>query len=700
MVQALFLAAVMLAASPAVDFDTDVIPILTKAGCNAAACHGAAAGRGGFKLSLFGGDPAWDYAEIVHQLEGRRVNLARPDESLILAKPTEQLAHEGGYRLEYEGDHAALLLRWITEGASRRRTRRCVQIEVTPRLATLSVDAHVKISVRADFDDGTSADVSRTAVYKSTDDAAVTVSPDGQASIHRRGRHAVIVSYLSHVQPVQITVPLSETPLDLADASRRNWIDDQIVATLEALRLAPSPPASDARLLRRLRLDLTGRLPTADQTRRYLQDADPEKFDKLVTQLLGSDAFVEFWTFRLATLLRVQSQPNEPAGARAFHAWLRQQLRDDVPWSNLASAMLTAEGDTHQVGPANFYRVARGAREQAEYVTEALLGVRLRCANCHNHPLDRWTQDDYHGLAAIFARVEQGRNVRIKKHGDVIHPATGDAAQPRIPGDRFLDPSHDGRRALAQWMVHPDNPLFAKAMVNRIWKALMGRGLIEPTDDLRATNPATHPELLEQLAADFAEHDFQLRHAIRLIVTSAAYARGTSTTPANRHDGRFYSHALVKPLPAEVLADAIADVTGVANQYGGQPIGTRAVSLYDPRTESTALDILGRCSREASCESELTGGGGLSAKLHMLNGPLLNAKIAAPDGRLHRLMRAGAATGAIVEEFYLSALGRPPGKSEAEYWAREIGDEGPQREAKFEDFLWSLLNGRDFTTNQ
>lgn len=694
--QLLFLAATIIA-SP-VDFDTEVVPILTKAGCNAAACHGAAAGRGGFKLSLFGGDAAGDYAEIVHQLEGRRVNLARPDESLILAKPTEQIAHEGGYRLDFDGPEAELLLRWIQQGAARRQGRHCTNVVVTPRQTTAAVGTRLQLNVRAHFDDGTSHDVSQMAVYKSTDEAAVTVSPDGEVTILRRGRHAIIVSYLALVQPVQVSVPLADTPVDLTDAPRHNWIDDQIYATLTALGLQPAPAANQAQLLRRVRLDLTGRLPTLDETRRYLQDDDPEKFVKLVTALLESDDFIEFWTFRLATLLRVQSQPKESAGALAFHNWLRQQLREDAPWSSVVTAMLTAEGDTHQVGPANFYRVAQGARDQAEYVTEALLGVRLRCANCHNHPLDRWTQDDYHGLAAIFARVEQGRIVRTKG-GNVVHPATGDDARPRIPGSHFLDADDDGRQALASWMVDPDNPLFAKAMTNRIWKALMGRGLIEPTDDLRATNPATHPELLDRLAADFAENQFRLRHTIRLIVTSAAYAR-SSTAARQLHDDRFYSHALVKPLVAEVLADAIADVTGVANRYGGQPAGTRAISLYDPRTNAPALDILGRCSRDTSCESDFTGGGGLSARLHMINGPLLNAKIADPAGRLQRLLRGGAATGKIVEEFYLRALGRRPTSAEADYWADEIGPEGAARGEKLEDFLWSLLNGRDFTTNQ
>ncbi len=698
MTQLVLVAALSIAADLAVDFDTEIVPILTKAGCNAAACHGAAAGRGGLKLSLFGGDPAWDHAAIVHQLEGRRVNLVRPAESLILAKPTEQIIHEGGYRLEHDGVQAGTLLRWITEGAGRRQARRCTTIDVVPQRFDAAVDSRHQLAVRAHYDDGTSEDVSSLAVYTSTDPAAVEVSPTGELTVRRRGRHALIVSYLSHVLPIQVTVPLAAEPVSLADHPCRNWIDDQILATLTALHLVPSPPADDGQQLRRVHLDLTGRLPTIDQTRRYLADPDPEKYGKLVDRLLVSEAFVEYWTYRLATLLRVRSQPNDAHGALAFHTWLARQLRDDVPWSRTAASMVLAAGDTHQNGPANFYRIVRGAREQAEYTTESLLGVRLRCANCHNHPLDRWTQDDYHGLAAIFARVEQGRVVRIRDRGDVIHPATGDPARPRIPGVRFVDAGDDGRQALVDWMIDPENPLFAKAMVNRIWKALMGRGLIEPSDDLRATNPATHPALLDRLAEDFVAHDFQLRHTVRLIVTSAAYVRSHVASAANRHDDRFYSHALTKPLAAEVLADAIADVTGVPNRYASYPEGTRAIQLHDPRTAAPALDLLGRCSREASCEARFSGGG-LAAQLHLLNGDFLNAKIDAPAGRLQRMIEAGASTAEVIDTCYLAALARRPNRAEAEYWAAEIGDQGPQRREKLEDFLWSLLNDPGFTTN-
>lgn len=338
-----------------------------------------------------------------------------------------------------------------------------------------------------------------------------------------------------------------------------------------------------------------------------------------------------------------------------------------------------------------------GPREQAEFVSESLLGIRLRCANCHDHPLDRWTQDDYHGLAAVFARLERGRQVRLAERGEVTHPRSGEPAVPRIPGVGFLSPGADGRPRLAQWITSPDNEFFACAVVNRLWKALMGRGLVEPADDLRATNPATHPRLLDRLAGDFAAHGYDVRHTLRLIAASAAYQRDSRATPANQADDRFYSHALARALPAEVLADAVADVTGVPDRYADLPAGTRAVALFDSKIPSAALDALGRCPRDAACEASAVSGG-LSKTLYLINGDLINAKVTAGDGRLHARLAAGAADGELLDEFYLRALGRPPSADEHAFWSQRISS-SPDRRAAWEDFLWSLLNCREFRTN-
>jgi hypothetical protein len=710
MMSSLWLSVVFLAAAGdpgPVDFDTDVLPILSKAGCNAAACHGAAAGRGGFKLSLFGGNPAADYDEIVHQLEGRRVNLAKPETSLVLLKPTGQLDHEGGDRLEYEGADAKLLEQWIAAGASRRQLRRLVSLEVEPaEVVVPRTGMQLPLKVEAVFDDGTRRDVASQAIYTPGDPAAIEADANGRLTVHRRGRHSVVVRYLSLVRTAHVTTPLADEQIDLSAAPRFNWIDEQILQTLEDLRLPPSPQADDATLLRRVTLDLTGRLPTPKDVRDYLADDDADKFRKLVDRLIESPEFTEYWTYEFAKLLRIRAQPQESQAANVFHAWVRERLAQGTSLAEMATALLTAEGDTHTNGPANFYRVAGDARAQAEYVSELLMGVRLRCANCHNHPLDHWTQDDYHGLAAVFARIERGRNIRYVARGEVTHPATGEAAVPRIPGETFLPADADGRPALAQWLSAEDNPYFATVMVNRLWKSLMGRGLVEPTDDLRATNPATHPPLLDRLAEDFIRHNYDLRHTLRLVANSAAYQRSSRTTDANRVDDRFYSHAIAKPLHAEVMADALADVTGVRESYGNLPPGTRAVSLVDPKTPSESLDILGRCSREDSCEASGDEQGGLTTKLHLINGPLLNAKIMAPQGWLQKSLLGDRSTGEvrtiddIIEDFYLRALGRFPRENERTYWQQQLNAQDQrQRRERLEDFVWSLLNCTEFTTN-
>jgi hypothetical protein len=694
-----FLVTLVLAASPlpSIDFDTEIVPILTKAGCNTAACHGSAAGRGGFKLSLFGGDPTWDYDEIAHRMEGRRVNLAKPANSLLVTKPTEQMVHEGGYRLDFEGPEATELTTWIAQGARRIRNRHLTRVTAEVDVTRLTIGQGANVRVTATFDDGTTRDVTNLAVYNAADPSAIEIDPQGNLRVLRRGRHTISIRFLTEVLTVQVTVPVSDEPVDLADSPRGNWIDDEILDTLADLRLVPSPQATDAALLRRTKLNLTGRLPAPDEVRSYLQDEDSAKHVRLVDRLLASPEFIEYWTYRLSKLLRLRPSPNDNAATRAFHSWIRDQLASDVGWDRMASDLMTAEGDTHANGAANFYLVAGDARAQAEYASELMMGVRLRCANCHNHPLDRWTQDDYHGLSAIFARIERGRNVRVGSRGEVIHPATGEPAMARIPGERFLAGDADGRRELAAWLTDPNNSYFARAMVNRIWKALMGRGLVEPTDDLRATNPASHPGLFERLAADFAAHGYSLRHTIRLIANSAAYARSSQATSANEADELFHSHALAAPLEAEVLADAIADVTGVPEQYGEQPLGTRAITLFTP-PESESLEILGRCDRNDSCESSDPSSGGLTAKLHLMNGPLLNRRIVDAGGRLRRLVAQKVNFGEITEEFYLRAFGRFPLLPEAAYWRKQL-DEVADKEQVLEDFVWSLLNSKEFLTN-
>lgn len=708
------------AADASPDFATEILPVLTRAGCNSGACHGAAAGRGGFRLSLLGGDPSADYDAIVHEFEGRRVNLARPADSLLIAKPTGQLDHGGGQPLEADSAGAARLADWIRAGVPRGSDRRLTTFAAEPvRLVVNQVPARVALRVEAGWDDRRPIDVTPWTVFTSTDPSAVTIDADGRnATILRRGQHVVIARFLDRVSALQWSVPLDDMPVDLSREPRANFIDDEILATLERLRIPVSPPADDATFLRRVTLDLTGRLPRPDDVDAFLADAAPEKRARRVDMLLASAAFADYWTLRLARLLRIHALPNETAGVRAYSTWLRQQIANDVSLDEVARELLTATGDAHEIGPANFGRMVADARGHAELVGQFFLGARLGCANCHNHPLDRWTQDDYHGLAAVFARLERGREVRLAPRGAVTNLRTGEPAVPRIPGERFLADATDPRVPFADWVTSPENRHFARATVNRLWRALFGRGLVEPPDDLRVTNPATHPELLERLADDFARHGFQLRHALRTIALSHAYARGDVVLAGNAADDRFYARAFFRPLPPEVLADAIADVTGVRETYAGHPAGTRAVRIVDPLSPAPPLDVLGRCQRAAGCDEAAELGGGLARQLHLWNGALVNDKLTASDGRLRRLVQVGRTNEQIVAECFRAAYGRPPSDAELAAWRERLGSEGrlvapseppnesPDRPAertdrleRLEDFLWSLLNSRAFLHN-
>jgi hypothetical protein len=692
-----------------VDFDTEVIPVLTRAGCNAGSCHGAAVGRGGFRLSLFGSNPARDYDAIVRELEGRRVDLARPDESLVLTKPSGLLDHEGGLRLKPGGTLFTRLRDWLRSGAPRLGARRVVSFTVDPASAVVH-DAGEPVVLRATarFNDGASDDVTGTTVFQAVDRTAVEFGAERgrtMARVTHAGQHVVVARFLDWVVPVELTLPLGSTPVDLAGERRVDFVDDEVLALLEVLRLPVSPPADDGAFLRRVCLDLTGRLPEPEARSAFLADPDPDKRVKVVDRLLASEVFVEFRTFRLGEWLRVGAVDQDADGARAFQGWLREQVVRGTSFDELVRALVLALGYTRHVGPASFYAVAGDPRTQAEYVAQAFLGIRLQCANCHNHPLDRWTQDDYHGLAALFAPVERGRDgiIRLAPRGEVTHPATGAPARHRIPGERFLEatPGRDLRIELADWLTDRDNVLLARAAVNRLWRYLMGRGLVEPVDDLRATNPPTHPGLLDKLAADFVSHGYSLRHALRVIATSAAYGRSSAATDANRADDRFYSHALTRPLSAEVLADTLAAVTGVAEPYAGLPPGTRAVALVGPQVISVSLDVLGRCPRLGDCETPATTGAGLSAQLHRLNGPLVNRRLSAPDGRLRSLLAEGRTETDVLGEFYIRAVGRPPSVPEQSFWDGQFSQAGSaaERAALLEDAVWSLLSGTEFTTN-
>ena len=690
----------------AVEFENDLIPIFTKMGCNAGKCHGSAIGRGDFKLSLYGGDPESDFEEIVRRMNGRRVNLSKPDESLIVLKPTANLKHGGRMVFDDGSESERLLIDWIKQGAKNLKHRHLKHVEVTPRkFVATKTGATAQLKVTAHYDNGKTRDVTAWTTFVAEDSSAVDIDADAaSAEVRRGGRHIVVARYLSEVIPIVLVSPLNNQAVDLSSEPRNNFVDEYVLRLLAELRLPTSPLADDGTFLRRVTLDLTGRLPE------YNHESRVPGFDReaIVDKLLSSEEFVDFYTLKLAKLLRIQSKNDKnrvtmtTKAARGFHNWIAEQLRNGVGYDQIANEIITATGDTTKVGPATFYIAVEDPQLQTEFATEVFMGSRMKCANCHNHPLDKWTQDDFHGLTAIFAKLTRQQVVKINPLGSAIHPNTGEAAQMKIPGEEFLPAATtDGREAFANWLTARDNPYFAKATVNRLWKSLMGRGLVEPVDDFRSTNPATHPVLLNKLAEDFIEHGYDLRHTLKLIAMSATYARSSITVDGNETDDRFYSHMIQKPMEPAVLADAISDVLGVASQYGSEQYGTRAVELPDGSIRSDALDILGRCDRSKSCEGAPSPTGPLAQRLHLFNGGLLNDRVGAVGSRLDQFIKAEMRPMEIVEDYYQTALNRPPNEQEVRFLSMLLNPAKSSKEQRnlLGDFVWSIATCKEFVTN-
>ncbi len=699
-----------------VDFDTQIIPILTRQGCNRGSCHGSAAGRGGFRLSLYGGDPAADFRAITWELGGRRIHRADADRSLLLRKPTEDLEHGGGYVLDADSEAAMLIRRWIAQGARRLQRRRVERVEFSPaHLRVERAGERVALRATAYYDDGSSEDVTRWTAWTTVDDTAVRLDLEQHTvQVERPGRHLVLARFLDVVAPLEIILPygrstsrnpsIDGTASAKGQAVQRHPIDRLVEERLAELGLKPSEVVGDYAFLRRVSLDLTGRLPSVDEVVAFAGDLDRDKRTVWIDRMLDSEEFTIFWTYRLATWWRVRApgrgRSRDVIAAQAFQQWIRESLEQRTGLDEMARQLVTATGDSHVHGAATFFRLANGPRELAEVFSETMMGVRLRCANCHNHPLDQWTQDDYHGLAALFAGVQAGRVVRDRGHGEVIHPRTSLPAVPRIPGEAA--PVTGGRQQLASWLTAPENPYFARAMVNRVWAALLGKGLVEPVDDMRRTNPAVNERLLEWLSQAWKDHAYDLRWLVRTIVTSDTYQRRWNPK-ATAVEQRMGASASARPLAAEVLADALADVTGVAWKFEGHPDQTRAIMLADVEMPSRALDILGRCDRKGTCQGAAPKVSGLARTLHLLNGDTLNRLVGDRQGFLHRRLESGVSDRDLLRECYLRALSRPPTSSEEGHWLKLLteteGGSEELRRAAWEDFWWALLCSREFTTN-
>ena len=689
-------AAIAQAAERAWHFPTDILPLFTKAGCNAGKCHGASTGQGGFKLSLLGDNPAADHAAITRENSARRIDFTKPERSLILRKSARELDHEGGQKLRANSQAWNTVRDWIAAGTPLGdRGLRVSEIQVTPAEVLLSgAGQTAQLRITARFSDGQERDVTAMSVFTSRDESVVTVNKSGRVRVHRPGLAAIMIRAMGQVATTRVLVPYAAAKAG-GYPKPRNFIDEKVFAELQRLRIPVSVGASDHVFLRRVYLSLSGRLPTADDARAFLKKPDR---DQLIDRLIGSEAFVDYWTLKFADLLLIDSKKLGLEPARAYRGWLRAQIARNTPMEQIARALLTAQGNFTANAPANFHRQKPDPRDMGEFVSQTLLGVRMACARCHNHPVDRWTQADYYRFAAHFARtrVREGEVV-VAQSGEVRNPRSEQVVMPSPLGEATNSRAAglDYRPALADWLTHPDNPFFARALLNRVWRGLMRRGLVEPVDDLRVTNPPSNPVLLDALAASFVRNKFNLRRLIRDIARSRTYQFSSRPNGINRDDNRLFSRAYLEKLPAPVLADAICQATGQPDIYVGQPRGTRAVQLLDAHVPSYTLDVFGRCPRTDSCVDSTQFGGGLSQTLHLLNSRALNAKL---RPAINRLLKMHPAPKVALEELYLRTLSRYPTDEEAAHWKESIGV-AKDAQVAWQDLLWALLNSREFGFN-
>ena len=697
-------------------FAMDVIPVLTKAGCNMGACHGAQSGKGGFKLSLQGYDPEADYDAITRAAGARRVSPAQPENSLILRKPTMAVSHRGGKIFEVHSPQYKILVDWIAGGmpAPQAADPALAALEVSPPVRTLSVGQKQKFRVVARFADNSRRDVTPETLFSGSDGTVASVTPDGEANIVGRGEAAVLVRYrdlvatASMISPFGTPVSGSPTPpLMGGRGAGTSPIDALINQKLATLGLDASPRCSDSDFLRRVSLDVIGTTPTPVEVRAFLADASPDKREKLVAALMNRSEYVDNWTLIWGDILRSSRSSLGDRGLIAYNHWLRQSVAENKPWDKLAREIILAQGSMYEDGAANYFRAANTPETLAETTAQTFLGVRMQCARCHNHPYERWKQTQYFQMAAFYARVkfkpgeaDDEKIVYTVNAGEVTHPKTKKVLTPTALDAAPLPANYDGdrRKALADWLTDVKNPFFAKILVNRVWKHFMGQGLVEPVDDMRVTNPPTNAALLDYLAQDFANNGYDIQRLIRAITATDAYNRTALTTPRNAADTHYYSHFFFKRIAAEPLFDAVGAATGVQDKFGGYPAGVRAVELPDTTAESYFLDLFGRPARNIVCQCERLDTPNLGQTLHFMNGKSLNARLAAKEGRVAQLFAAKTPDLKIVEDLYLAALSRLPDEDETMESLMLLARAKEEQKAA-EDLLWALLNSKEFLFN-
>ena len=699
------------AVTPPLSFRHDVMPVFMRAGCNTGACHGSARGKDGFRLSLFGFDPEGDYFRLTRELGYRRVNLAVPEESLVLEKALGRVPHSGGKRFEPASEYANALRGWLQAGAPNDPpTLATVEsIEILPHEMLLEgAGARQQMIVRARYSDGSQRDVTSLALFYSNNDNSAPVAPGGLVTAANRGEAFVLARFETKTvgsQAIVLPKGLSYTAPHVPPA---NYIDDLVNAKLEKLRILPSDICTDEAFLRRATIDITGMLPTEDEYRGFVAEKSPDKRAKLVDSLLQRKAFAEIWAMKWAELLMVRSGGPVNVSYKSIYLyanWLTEQIAGNVPLDQIVRQILASNGGSFSTPATNFYQIERETLKTAENVAQVFMGVRVQCSQCHNHPFDRWTMNDYYSFAAFFSQIgrkegEDPREIIVFNSGggEVSHPVTGRKMEPKFLGGAMPDCRGKDRRAvLADWLTAPDNPYFAPSVANRIWAHFFGVGIVEPIDDNRVSNPPINPELLQQLGRKLVEYKYDFKRLVRDICLSQTYQRTTQTNASNEGDQRNFAHARVRRIQAEMLRDCITEVTEAKDKFRGLPLGAKAVQIADGATSDYFLTTFGRSPRETVSASDIHSEPTLSQALHLLNGNTVQQKIRS-GGVVQKLLAAKKSPEEIIRALYVRCIGRQPLPEEiAEL--KKLVDDTPKPAEALEDVFWSLLNSREFCFN-
>ena len=706
------------AETPVIDYSRDIAPVLSKAGCNMGACHAQQYGQGGFKVSVFGSDKGADHRAIIRDRLQRRTNFINPEESLFLLKPTMAVPHGGGKRLRAGSVDHQIFVSWLKNAAPGPRgdDPKVASIEVWPKQRVGEAGLKQQLRVEATYSDGMVRDVTAWAKFDSMDEALLDVTSTGLVSALEPGQAPVMIRFEGQATICMFVVPYQKD-FQLADWESRNFVDELAAKKFKQLGIQPSPLCDDATFVRRAFLDATGTQPTIEQSQAFVKSDNPKKREALIDELLGltgdperdihNDSYAAWWTLKWSDLIRNTSNGGgQELAMWSMHNWMKEAFRTNRPFNQFVSELVTAKGSVYSSGPANYFRIFRNSSELTEGTAQLFLGVRLECAKCHHHPFEKYGLGDYYGFSAFFSRVGTKRSeefglfggesvVIVRSSGDVSHPKTGKRLQPTPLEGEPTDHPLDRRIALAGWLTSKENTLFARNIANRYVGYLLGRGLVDPIDDMRSTNPPTNPELLDALSSHFVDSGFDLKQLIRAIMVSRLYQLASQPTEQNKKDDRFYSHFTVKLIKAEALLDAIDQATESQTKYKNLPLGTRAIELPDAEYPNVFLNTFGKPRRSSVCECERSVDQTLASTLHIVNGETISSKLADKNGRVARLTAAKTPVKEFIEELFLATWCRKPTAEELQV-AQEFVSKQADQQAGLADLLWVLISSKNF----